>query len=344
MKICIYTTSFYPFIGGIENFVYLLGKEFIKLGIKVTVVTDTKKKNKNKLPFTIIRTNNFFSKLKVFKKNDIILCNNFSFKGIPAAILSKKKIFVVHHSAYHMNGCSFFSKEFLLSYIKTRLCFLFNNISVSKFVSNSLSAKSKIIPNIYNNYAIKRMKIKKKKDFVFCGRLVSDKGTGILLKAFSKVIMKKNRSTLTIIGNGPELKKLKREATKLCLNNNIHFTGNLSDKIKNLKLNEHYCMVVPSLWNEPFGSVALEGLATTQHVISSNKGGLPEAIENCGKLINPNVKKLSQAMLNFLEYKKIINQKKLKNHIEKCEKKLSKHQCDFIAKEYLSFFSENNSK
>ena len=45
MKICIYTSSFYPIIGGIENFVYLLGKEFVKLGAKVTVLTDTKKKN-----------------------------------------------------------------------------------------------------------------------------------------------------------------------------------------------------------------------------------------------------------------------------------------------------------
>ncbi len=91
MKICIYTSSFYPIIGGIENFVYLLGKEFVKLGAKVTVLTDTKKKTKNNFPFTLIRTNSFLSKIKVFKENEIILCNNFSFKVIPAAILSKKK-------------------------------------------------------------------------------------------------------------------------------------------------------------------------------------------------------------------------------------------------------------
>tara|TARA_A100001015_G_C15036652_1_gene736726 strand:- start:2219 stop:3262 length:1044 start_codon:yes stop_codon:yes gene_type:complete len=344
MKICIYTSSFYPIIGGIENFVYLLGKEFVKLGAKVTVLTDTKKKTKNNFPFTLIRTNSFLSKIKVFKENEIILCNNFSFKVIPAAILSKKKIFVVHHSAYHMNGCSFFSREFFISYIKTRLCFLFKNISVSKFVSNSIPVKNKIIPNVYNNNLIKRINKKKKKDFVFCGRLVSDKGTSILLKAFSKVVKKKKYSFLTIIGNGPEYKKLKKEALILNLNKNIHFTGNLSDKRKNLKLNEHYCMVVPSLWNEPFGSVALEGLATTNYVISSNKGGLPEAIENCGKLINPNEKKLSQAMLNYLKYKKFVNYKMLKNHIEKCENKLSKHQCNFIAKEYLSFFYETYFK
>ena len=339
MKICIYTSTFYPVVGGIENFVFLLAKEFTKFGHQVTVLTDIKKITKNKFPFKVSRTNSFFKKINIFKKNDIVLCNNFSFKGVPAALLSGKKFFIVHHSAYHMNGAPFFSKEYMLSYIKTRVCFFFDNIAVSKFVSKSLPVRSKVIFNLYNNYAIKRLNIKKKKDFIFCGRLVSDKGANILINAFSYILKKKKNSFLTIVGDGPEYRNLKEKTYKLGIQKNIEFTGIVTDTIKNKKLNEHFCMVVPSLWNEPFGSVALEGLATTQFVISSNKGGLPEAIKNCGQLVDPNIKKLSAAMSNFLNYKKYMNKNRIKKHLEKCKIKLSNHSCKNVAKEYLSYFN-----
>ena len=48
MRICIYTTTFYPTIGGMETFVYLLAKEFVTFGDKVTVFTEVKNKNKDK--------------------------------------------------------------------------------------------------------------------------------------------------------------------------------------------------------------------------------------------------------------------------------------------------------
>ncbi len=43
-------------------------------------------------------------------------------------------------------------------------------------------------------------------------------------------------------------------------------------------MNRHRCLVVPSRWAEPFGIVALEGVASGCIVIGSNAGGLPEAI------------------------------------------------------------------
>lgn len=167
MKICIYTKSFYPVVGGIENFVFLLAKELEKFKYKVTVVTDTKMKGKHRFAFKIARNKSFFNKINIFKRHDIILCNNFSFKVIPAALLSGKKIFIVHHTAYHKNRISFFTKEYLLSYIKTRMCFFFKNIAVSKFVSKSLPRNSKVIYNMYNNYILKKIKIKKKKTLFF---------------------------------------------------------------------------------------------------------------------------------------------------------------------------------
>ena len=41
-------------------------------------------------------------------------------------------------------------------------------------------------------------------------------------------------------------------------------------------------MVVPSLWAEPFGIVALEGIGCGCVVVGSEAGGLPDAIGPCG--------------------------------------------------------------
>jgi glycosyltransferase involved in cell wall biosynthesis len=38
-------------------------------------------------------------------------------------------------------------------------------------------------------------------------------------------------------------------------------------------------VVIPSLWEEPFGKVAVEGLLNGKFVVCSSSGGLPEAAE-----------------------------------------------------------------
>ena len=47
-------------------------------------------------------------------------------------------------------------------------------------------------------------------------------------------------------------------------------------------LRQHNIMVVPSIWEESFGVVALEGAACGCVVLGSDGGGLPEAIGPCG--------------------------------------------------------------
>jgi glycosyltransferase involved in cell wall biosynthesis len=47
-------------------------------------------------------------------------------------------------------------------------------------------------------------------------------------------------------------------------------------------LNAHRILVVPSRYDEPFGIVALEGIACGCLVIGSRGGGLKEAIGPCG--------------------------------------------------------------
>jgi glycosyltransferase involved in cell wall biosynthesis len=45
-------------------------------------------------------------------------------------------------------------------------------------------------------------------------------------------------------------------------------------------------MVIPSRWTEPFGLVALEGIACGLVAIGSSNGGLPDAIGPCGEIFH----------------------------------------------------------
>lgn len=47
-------------------------------------------------------------------------------------------------------------------------------------------------------------------------------------------------------------------------------------------LNDHRFILVPSVWEEPFGMVALEGMACGCIPIVSDGGGLPDAVGNAG--------------------------------------------------------------
>ena len=67
-------------------------------------------------------------------------------------------------------------------------------------------------------------------------------------------------------------------------------------------MSESSLIVIPSLWDEPFGLVAAEAMSCGVGIISSNSGGLPEIIKGNGILIeNVNEKKI------VLELEKVLS-------------------------------------
>ena len=52
-------------------------------------------------------------------------------------------------------------------------------------------------------------------------------------------------------------------------------------------------LIVPSLWNEPFGRVVIESILHSKPVIASNVGGIPELLINNKQFVfRPKVKEL----------------------------------------------------
>ena len=103
MKICIFSRPFHPAVGGLEQIAKTLAYEFSILGFDVEVVTDTPEalNNTDEFPFKITRTSSFKKRYECFKHADIILFMNFTYAGIPAAVLSRTPIVLSHHGIYN---------------------------------------------------------------------------------------------------------------------------------------------------------------------------------------------------------------------------------------------------
>ncbi|WP_373529669.1 glycosyltransferase family 4 protein, partial [Nostoc sp.] len=142
--------------------------------------------------------------------------------------------------------------------------------------------------------------------------------------------------SLTIIGSGPEESKLHQQVKELNLSNQVDFVGVKVDKKLAKLLNAHQILVVPSRWREPFGVVALEGIACGCVVIGSEEGGLKEAIGPCGMTFpNGDVKALTYTLVDLLTNpeKRAIYRTQAKTH-------LSRHKKEEVAKAYLQVFKE----
>jgi glycogen synthase len=296
LNICIFSRAFYPAVGGLERIAQILATEAVRTGHEVEVVTDTagiSDVDDQQFPFKITRTSEYQIRAQAFKHADAMLFMNVSLHGIRAAVAAGTPIIFSHHGIYRGRGLVGQSLEL----IKRQLTWFYPNISVSQFVAHNMRAASVVIPNAYDNALFKQPEQPVRAlDFVFCGRLVSDKGADLCVRAFSKVLKSLPDATLTIVGDGPERPALQGLARNLGISAQIMFSGALNGQALVAELQRHACMVVPSLWEEPFGIVALEGIACCDTVIVTRRGGLPEAVGGCGLVVAPTDEEMAKAM------------------------------------------------
>jgi glycosyltransferase involved in cell wall biosynthesis len=131
--------------------------------------------------------------------------------------------------------------------------------------------------------------------FLYVGRLDVEKGVDVLLRAFSRLSREFPTAQLRIAGQGPQRAKLESLATGYP----VEFLGWKSPAELEPYWAEAWASIAPSLWAEPQGLVALEGIMRRVPVIASASGGLAEMIEHGGNgLLFPNGDE--NALLNHL--------------------------------------------
>jgi glycogen(starch) synthase len=111
------------------------------------------------------------------------------------------------------------------------------------------------------------------------GRLVPQKGIEYFIRAIPSIAKRYPEAKFVIVGEGWSRDILEAEARAGGQNRKIQFTGFASDREVINLMTSADVLVVPSVY-EPFGIVALEGMATGVPVVASKVGGLSEVIEH----------------------------------------------------------------
>lgn len=166
--------------------------------------------------------------------------------------------------------------------------------------------------------------IKREKVIGYLGRIHSSKGIELLIESFQKLGLTNYKLEIAGDGNNEyvNLLKMKYESE------NIKFIGR-TDAV--FFLSRIALLVVPSLWDEPFGRVIIEAHACGCPVFVSNRGGMPELINDT----NGKVFKLERKDSLF----KLLGQfVKGQLHFKFIHSSLEKYSTDIIAAEYLKLF------
>jgi len=140
---------------------------------------------------------------------------------------------------------------------------------------------------------------------LYAGKLSWGKGPHLLIEALPAIrtALTDRPVRLTLAGQGPLRAHLEQRVTELELGEQVTFVGQLShDQLRRLYA-EADVVVVPSVWQEPFGRVALESLMCGTPVVASSRGGLREIVEDgvTGFVVEPRPDAIGDAVIRVLQ-------------------------------------------
>ncbi len=309
MRIGLVTEWYPPDIGGVASHVRDLSKYLVKRGHEVVIITRRRNGyrrgagNVIEIPSAFSFENilvppDLSSLSEVIVKSDLdILHSHHAFTLLPLMSLIKAHgvgigTVLTNHSSYlndysyvtRVLGYAFFPVKFILTNYVDRI------IAVSRTAASFIRAftGTKDVEIIYNGVDTERFnphgsriyseRIRGDPKILFVGRLVYRKGPHILIKAFEIIRREYRDAVLIIAGEGSMKGRLMELIDMLGLRENVAFVGKISDEeLPDLYRSVDLC-VIPSLFGESFGIVAIEAMASGTPIIASNSGGLREII------------------------------------------------------------------
>ena len=266
---------------------------------------------------------------------------NYILEKIPYA-----KIFLFfHNNPQDMKGSKSINERLKLLKNATLIVCVSNFIK-EKFL-DGLDFNSKKIIVLYNGVTrhIKKFP-KKSKEVIFVGRIVKEKGVHLFVNTVERIANKFPEWKFTIIGSvllgsNEKLSSFSKMIISKFedISNQTYTTGFIDQKKVQRKMKTSSIIVIPSIWEEPFGLVAAEAMANGMAVIASSIGGIPEIINRNGILIKDIDEKKLQYFLTELmkDEKKLFDyQKKSWDNFNKDSKSSSK-KLDSLRKRVLNY-------
>jgi glycogen(starch) synthase len=333
MRILFSSYPFRPSVGGIETVSEILAEEFAAAGHEVQLITVTRSDEQDHAPYRIVRRPHLPRLLALLRWSDVFFQNNISLRSLLPALVMQKRAVVVHQTwIRNMRGQIDF-----VARLKRMLLDSVTNVAISRAVAEDIGRDAIIIPNPYRDELFRELpRTQRDKTLIFVGRLVSDKGADLLLRALGALRCQGLELDLTVVGAGPEAENLSALARELALSHQVSFVGEkIGEELVRL-LNQHRILVIPSRWAEPFGVVALEGIACGCAIVGSEAGGLKEAIGPCGITFeNGNERALADAL------KRMFHDGALE---DSCRRAAPEHRAKFkaheVARRYLRLIEQ----
>lgn len=166
--------------------------------------------------------------------------------------------------------------------------------------------------------------------FGYLGRLHPTKGLEVLLDSAKQ--LPKGTWRLDVAGRG--LAEYERDLHTRHKDPAIEFLGHVKPEVL---FSEIDVLVVPSVWNEPFGRVVVEAYAHGVPVIGSNRGGIPELIEEgrIGFLFDPGrPDELTAKMRRFIDERASISEMRAA-----CLRKAESFLPENVVEQYLQAYA-----
>jgi len=259
---------------------------------------------------------------------------NAAFVAKMLAGLFRKRAVVSIHAIYNLSKKPMLARLMKISLFTFDTVLTLANRSKAELLKIGLvNAKVKVFTHWVDQEALrpmdkgackKELGLKGKFVVLFVGRLIEIKGVNLLLEVAMRVADIKDL-LFVFVGDGPLANEVKDMSDSF---SNVFYVGKVEKETLILYYNAADVVIAPSLYEEGFGRVILEALSCGTPVIASNKGGVPEALdESVGILIEPKIDEIKRAI------------ESLYAHSEKLEN--LRRNCRTYAE---NRFSENNAK
>jgi glycosyltransferase involved in cell wall biosynthesis len=313
MRICLYTESALPLVGGQEIVVDQLAREFLKLGHEVAVLAARHRGRAvirdYELPYKVVRhprfisTHRFLSWYKRYLENlrrqfpfDVLHCHSVQPTGYVAACWPGSKdlrVVITSHCGDICPDSRLLAKPRALDRCRKALQRADAAVAISEFAEQCLRGiypELAIVERIVNGVSCSHFastmlrttravsNVTPGKYFLFLGRIVERKGVDLLLQAFAQASTSIDAQCV-IAGSGVDLDAMRLLAKHLQIDSRVHFLGHIDGDDKTWLLQNAIATVMPSRLWEGCPLVALESFAAGRPVIATKTAGLQELVQ-----------------------------------------------------------------
>jgi glycosyltransferase involved in cell wall biosynthesis len=316
LHVLLYSRPFFPATGGIETVSLTLAEQIVAAGHRCTVVTETEADpaRPDHFAFAIERRPTWRRRVALARAADIVHSNGASMAMFLPAKLARRP-FLWTHGGYQLvsvdglgwlddapapmrplaslaaharrRGAGTAAVEAVKLGLRNVVGRLVDrNVAITHWVAERQPLPRQVV--VYNPFPLGRFapqpdarpRPAPRYDFLYVGRLVSEKGVPTLLRAVALVNARAGHrpATLLLVGDGERRASLEALARELGLAAQVHFAGTLRGSALTDAIAEGDVAIVPSEWEEPMGGVALELLAAGKPLVVSERGGLLECV------------------------------------------------------------------